>query len=171
MKMLQTKILQFFCNEADLLYHAPPHLCQQDFNIFSSFQGKKNRNFSTKLPEISRTPLPLCTLPFFRTAAEPGFAPLLSVKNSAAAALEAPRRRIKRQRKRAKLLSPFFLVLLYFAYSTLRNSRMTLTLIWPGYSSSASIFLAMSFARNMAWASSICSGLTMTRTSLPAWMA
>ena len=43
---------------------------------------------------------------------------------------------------------------LYFAYSTLRNSRMTFTLICPGYSSSASIFLAISLARKSAFASS-----------------
>ena len=47
-----------------------------------------------------------------------------------------------------------FFTFFYFAYSTLRNSRMTLTLIWPGYSSSASIFLAMSLARKSAFASS-----------------
>ena len=35
---------------------------------------------------------------------------------------------------------------------------MTLTLIWPGYSSSCSIFLAISLARKRVWASSICSG-------------
>ena len=59
----------------------------------------------------------------------------------------------------------------YFAYSTPRNSLMTLTLIWPGYSNSASIFLAISFARKSACASSTCSGFTITRTSLPAWIA
>ena len=59
----------------------------------------------------------------------------------------------------------------YFAYSTPRNSRITFTLIWPGYSNSASIFFAISFARKSACASSTCSGFTITRTSLPAWIA
>ena len=60
---------------------------------------------------------------------------------------------------------------IYFAYSTLLNSLITLTFICPGYSSSDSIFFAISLARNNACASSICSGFTITRTSLPAWMA
>ena len=37
----------------------------------------------------------------------------------------------------------------YFAYSITLVSRRTLTLIWPGYSSSSSIFLAMSRARRV----------------------
>ena len=59
----------------------------------------------------------------------------------------------------------------YFAYSTALVSRMTLTLIWPGYSSSASIFLAMSRARRIMLSSVTTSGLTMMRISRPAWMA
>ena len=60
---------------------------------------------------------------------------------------------------------------LYFAYSTALVSRMTLTLIWPGYSSSASIFLASSRASRTILSSVTSSGLTMMRTSRPAWMA
>ena len=59
----------------------------------------------------------------------------------------------------------------YLAYSTALVSRMTLTLIWPGYSSSASIFLAMSRASRIMLSSVTTSGLTMMRTSRPAWMA
>ena len=59
----------------------------------------------------------------------------------------------------------------YFAYSTALVSRITLILIWPGYSSSASIFLAMSRARMIMLSSVTSSGLTMMRTSRPAWMA
>ena len=59
----------------------------------------------------------------------------------------------------------------YFAYSMALVSRMTLTLIWPGYSSSASIFLAMSRARRIILSSVTSSGFTMIRTSRPAWMA
>ena len=59
----------------------------------------------------------------------------------------------------------------YLAYSTALVSRMTLTLIWPGYSSSCSIFLAMSRARRIMLSSVTTSGLTMMRISRPAWMA
>ena len=59
----------------------------------------------------------------------------------------------------------------YFAYSMALVSRMTLTLIWPGYSNSASIFLAMSRARRIILSSVTSSGFTMIRTSRPAWMA
>lgn len=59
----------------------------------------------------------------------------------------------------------------YFANSIALVSRMTLTLIWPGYSSSASIFLAMSRARRIILSSVTSSGLTIMRTSRPAWMA
>ena len=59
----------------------------------------------------------------------------------------------------------------YFAYSTALVSRMRLTLIWPGYSSSFSIFRAMSRARMIMLSSVTSSGLTMIRTSRPAWMA
>ena len=78
-----------------------------------------------------------------------------------------------RMKKRAGACagSPLSEFSFYFAYSTLRNSRITLTLICPGYSSSDSIFFAISFARNIACASSTCSGFTITRTSRPAWIA
>ena len=56
----------------------------------------------------------------------------------------------------------------YFAYSTALVSRMTLTLIWPGYSSSCSIFLAMSRARRIMLSSLTTSGLTIMRISRPA---
>ena len=56
----------------------------------------------------------------------------------------------------------------YFAYSTAFVSRMTLTLIWPGYSSSDSIFLARARARRIILSSVTSSGLTITRTSRPA---
>ena len=56
----------------------------------------------------------------------------------------------------------------YFAYSTALVSRMTLILIWPGYSSSDSIFLAMSRASRIMLSSVTTSGLTMMRTSRPA---
>ena len=56
----------------------------------------------------------------------------------------------------------------YFAYSTALVSRITLTLIWPGYSSSASSFRAMSRARMIMLSSETSSGLTMMRTSRPA---
>ena len=59
----------------------------------------------------------------------------------------------------------------YFAVSIARVSRITITLICPGYSRLSSIFLAMSFASRMDARSSISSGLTRTRTSRPAWMA
>jgi len=56
----------------------------------------------------------------------------------------------------------------YFAKSTAFVSRMTLTLIWPGYSSSFSIFLARSCASRIMLSSVTSSGLTMMRTSRPA---
>ena len=59
----------------------------------------------------------------------------------------------------------------YFATSTYLLSRMRLTLICPGYSSSDSIFLTMSRATRTIFSSSISSGLTIMRSSLPAWMA
>ena len=59
----------------------------------------------------------------------------------------------------------------HLAYSTTLVSRSTWTLIWPGYSSSFSMRLASSRARMTIWSSLTCSGLTMTRTSRPAWMA
>src|SRR3989339_1752847 len=59
----------------------------------------------------------------------------------------------------------------YFAVSEARVSRITVTRTSPGYSSSDSIFFAISCASFTAALSSILSGWTMTRTSLPAWMA
>ena len=59
----------------------------------------------------------------------------------------------------------------YFAYSTDRVSRMTVTLIWPGYVSDSSILRTMSRARRVAERSSISSGRTRIRTSRPAWTA
>ena len=47
-------------------------------------------------------------------------------------------------------------------------SRMTLTLIWPGYSSSDSSFRAMSRARRIMLSSETSSGRTIMRTSRPA---
>lgn len=59
----------------------------------------------------------------------------------------------------------------YFAKSTARVSRMTLTLICPGYSISCSMRLAISFAMTVVPMSVTSSGLTMMRTSRPDWMA
>ena len=59
----------------------------------------------------------------------------------------------------------------YFAYSIAFVSRIRFTLIWPGYSSSSSIFLAISRASSTMRSSLMASGLTMMRTSRPAWMA
>ncbi len=56
----------------------------------------------------------------------------------------------------------------YLASSTARVSRITVTLICPGYSRLSSIFLAMSRARRMEARSSMSSGLTMIRISRPA---
>ena len=55
----------------------------------------------------------------------------------------------------------------YFANSVQRVSRMTLTLIWPGYSSSFSMRLAISRASTYVPSSEMSSGLTMMRTSRP----
>jgi hypothetical protein len=57
------------------------------------------------------------------------------------------------------------------ANSTARLSRMTVTLIWPGYSSWSSISLAISCESRMAASSSMSVGFTITRTSRPAWSA
>ncbi len=59
----------------------------------------------------------------------------------------------------------------YLAYSIWRISRMTMTLIWPGYTSVSSILFTMSLARVAAAMSSTDSGFTMMRISLPACMA
>ena len=60
---------------------------------------------------------------------------------------------------------------LYLATSLTRLSRMTVTLIWPGYSRSLSICLEMSKASFAATRSSTSEGWTITRISRPAWMA
>lgn len=57
------------------------------------------------------------------------------------------------------------------AYSVIRVSRMTRTLIWPGKSTSSPIFLAIFLATSAASRSEILSCLTKTRSSLPAWIA
>ena len=56
----------------------------------------------------------------------------------------------------------------YLAYSVARVSRITVTLMCPGYSSSFSILSLMSRANTVACKSLIFSGLTITRTSRPA---
>src|SRR5438128_3154515 len=59
----------------------------------------------------------------------------------------------------------------YFAYSTARVSRMTVTLICPGYCIVSWIFCAMSRESRAVCRSSSLSGFTTTRTSRPAWIA
>ena len=57
------------------------------------------------------------------------------------------------------------------AYSVARDSRITVTLIWPGYSSSFSISRAISCESTVAASSSIALGATITRISRPACIA
>ena len=59
----------------------------------------------------------------------------------------------------------------YFANSVARDSRITVTLIWPGYSSVDSISRAISRERSTAMSSSTSPGLTITRRSRPACIA
>lgn len=59
----------------------------------------------------------------------------------------------------------------YLANSIARVSRITLTLIVPGYCMVLSILVAISRASLMALRSSTTSGRTMTRTSRPALIA
>lgn len=59
----------------------------------------------------------------------------------------------------------------YLAYSTERVSRITVTLIWPGYSRVSSTFLAISRDKAIAPKSSTTLGRTTIRTSRPAWIA
>ena len=59
----------------------------------------------------------------------------------------------------------------YRATSMERDSRMTFTLISPGYLSSFSTRRAMSRAIFLASRSLICSGVTKIRISRPAWRA
>src|SRR5438094_4695636 len=56
----------------------------------------------------------------------------------------------------------------YFANSIARDSRITVTLIWPGYSRRSSMSRAISYESSAAWSSSISAGLTITRISRPA---
>ena len=56
----------------------------------------------------------------------------------------------------------------YFANSMARDSRMTVTLICPGYSRCCSISRAISCDSSAASSSAISSGFTITRTSRPA---
>lgn len=56
----------------------------------------------------------------------------------------------------------------YFAKSDALLSRIILTLICPGYSSSSSIFLQISLASGIIRSSFTISGLTITLTSRPA---
>ena len=57
------------------------------------------------------------------------------------------------------------------AYSTALDSRITVTLIWPGYSSSFSMSRAISWESSAAPSSSTAPGATMTRISRPACIA
>ncbi len=75
-----------------------------------------------------------------------------------------PNCRAERQRSRMDVKA----FLLQRAYSTLRVSRITVTLIWPGKTKSSSTLRAMLRASDAALMSSISSGLTITRTSRPA---
>ena len=59
----------------------------------------------------------------------------------------------------------------YFAFTVTVGSRRTWTVVVPGDSNYCAILLARSRARMTIWSSLTCSGLTMTRTSRPAWMA
>lgn len=59
----------------------------------------------------------------------------------------------------------------YLAMSTARVSRITTTLIWPGYSIDVSIFFTMSLASFEHMTSSTSPGRTITRISRPAWIA
>ena len=93
---------------------------------------------------------------------------------------EVPRRRAHRRGRgrphhrpvlSVPVLAGFVFLDSYFAYSVLRVSRMTLTRIWPGYSISFSMVLAISLASTLVPSSVTSSGLTMMRTSRPLWMA
>src|SRR2546428_10947931 len=59
----------------------------------------------------------------------------------------------------------------YFATSTARVSRMTTTLMCPGYCISASMRLVMSLASWWASRSETMSAFVITRSSRPAWIA
>ena len=57
---------------------------------------------------------------------------------------------------------------IYFANSVNLVSLIIVTFIWPGYSISSWIFVAIWRASSSDWASEICSGSTMHRISRPA---
>lgn len=78
---------------------------------------------------------------------------------------------IRYQMMRRMWCRPFVFLKCYLAMPKLRRSRMTVTLICPGYSISDSILFAISWARVSAIRSSTRSGSTMTRISRPAWIA
>ncbi len=59
----------------------------------------------------------------------------------------------------------------YLAMSTALTSRMTVTVICPGYVNSSSSFCLISWESLTVAASSTTSGLTITLISLPAWIA
>ena len=59
----------------------------------------------------------------------------------------------------------------HFAYSVERDSRITVILIWPGYSRLSSISRAIWCDSSTAASSSISVGFTITRTSRPACIA
>ena len=71
----------------------------------------------------------------------------------------------KRNWKNSNCVSP------YLAYSITLVSLIILTLIWPGYSISSSIFLVIFLDFKIISSSEILSGLTITLISLPACIA
>src|SRR5207247_2068865 len=78
----------------------------------------------------------------------------------------APRARARRRCRRPSGHS-----CCYLATSTARVSRITTTLMWPGYCISASMRLEMSFASWWASRSETISARVITRSSRPAWIA
>jgi len=77
----------------------------------------------------------------------------------------------RNEKREQRFIALFHFHLLYFAKSVARVSRITWTLICPGYSISLSILRAISLAISTAAASSTFSGWTTIRISRPAWMA
>ena len=77
----------------------------------------------------------------------------------------------KYNKSRMNRHTAYYTTCCYFAKSTLRVSRITFTLICPGYSNSLSILRATSFASNTKVSSFTCSGLTIIRISRPACTA
>jgi len=66
---------------------------------------------------------------------------------------------------------PHYFSSIYFAYSTVRFSLITVIFICPGYSNSSSICLAISRDNDTHPRSSMASDFTITRISLPACRA